>query len=279
MQVPVAEQGVVVEVDLGIDRHDPLIVGQHQRVDLGQTAVLFDEDLREPVDRIDRLFCGISRQAQRPGQRARLELLQPQVRVHPLLEDGGRVAAGDLLDLHAALATGHQHRLVPCAVDDDAEVELGGDRDGLGDHEFSDLHPGRSGLGRDHGLFKHRPARLLDLVGIFADFDVSGLAAAAGVDLGLDDDLAAADLLPGLPRFGRRVDHNSRGYGHARVFQHLPRLVFIYFHPDLPQHESLVCHKCMGNTGLQATSPPLGGNGLPQISRNGSSQLSVASCQ
>ena len=42
-QVGVTEQGVVVDGELGIERHQPAVVGQRQRVDLEQAGIERDE--------------------------------------------------------------------------------------------------------------------------------------------------------------------------------------------------------------------------------------------
>ena len=87
--------------------------------------------------------------------------------MEPGFLDRVRILCGDLLDLHAALGTGHHHRAALGAIDDDAEVILLGDVDGLGEHDLAHLDALRAGLLRDHRLGEHALARILgSLVGV-----------------------------------------------------------------------------------------------------------------
>src|SRR3546814_7088747 len=52
--VGVPEQRVVVEVHLGVERHDVAGTGHHQRVDLHQRGVELDERLVDRGDELDR---------------------------------------------------------------------------------------------------------------------------------------------------------------------------------------------------------------------------------
>ena len=103
---------------------------------------------------------------------------------HDLL---GRVVR-DLLDVHAAFGRDHERDARGFAVDQRREIELAVDRRAFLDVEPVDLLAVRPGLVRD----QHRaeqplrlPAHVLDRLD---DLDAAGLAAAAGVDLRLDDD-------------------------------------------------------------------------------------------
>src|SRR6266516_1922823 len=54
---PVAEHGVVVEVDFGVHRHQPPRLGDHQRVDLYQIAVLLQAGPVQVEDQVDAILA------------------------------------------------------------------------------------------------------------------------------------------------------------------------------------------------------------------------------
>jgi hypothetical protein len=74
-----------------------------------------------------------------------VEILEAEQRIDVQPGDRGRVALGDLLDVHPALRREHHQRLLGRAVEDDRRVVLGGDvRGGLDPHlvhgEAADVH-------------------------------------------------------------------------------------------------------------------------------------------
>ena len=122
-----AEQGVVVEGHLGVQRQHVARWRHHQRVDLRQAAILVEKDLRQARHDglgLRRLLGG---EAQIEGQPPGLERLQAGVGIDRRLEDLLRRFRGDLLDLDAALGAGHQHRQADGPVEHHAEVDLPGD--------------------------------------------------------------------------------------------------------------------------------------------------------
>ena len=138
-----------------------------------------------------------------------------------------------------ALGRRHQDRALQAAVDGQAEVELPGDVVADGDQHLLDHLPLGAGLVGDQGLAEQLgggPLRVLLrpdeldalghalLAGLQAAGDLQGLAPvvvgadgdplapAAGVDLRLDDDQAAAELVEGLGRLvGRGRRRSPRG--------------------------------------------------------------------
>ena len=120
---------------------------------------------------------------------------------------------GDLFDVHAALAGGHQHGAAARAIDHDAQVQLAGDVAAGFDQHAADGLPFGAGLDRDQPLAEqvagHRAgfvgaADQLHAVLLRVVFD-RAFAAAAGVDLGLDDGERAAQFLERGGRFVRRL--------------------------------------------------------------------------
>src|SRR6185295_18866504 len=101
------------------ERHDPAALGDDERVDLEQRAVLRDEAAVERVEELDevpeRLLAA---EAEREGEPARLEAGEAEHGVDVEGDDlVGRVV-GDLLDVHAALGRGHDRDAAAVAVEE-----------------------------------------------------------------------------------------------------------------------------------------------------------------
>src|SRR6266404_3097225 len=126
--VLVAVERVVVEVELGIERDHPPVLRDHQRIDLGQRAVLLEVGPEEAQDQGHALLELLPGEAETEREVARLEGLKPQRGVRPLADDLLRMGGRHLLDLHAARLRGHDHVGAAAAVEGHREVELGGDR-------------------------------------------------------------------------------------------------------------------------------------------------------
>ena len=144
-----------------------------------------------------------------PGRRVdgqRLDLLRRVVR--------------DRLDVHAALGRDDDGDAAGAAVDQQSEVEFLVDVDAVGDVEPIDLLAGRAGLDGDQRLAEHLGGVLADLVdrmgeadaalGVGAEFLELALAAAAGVDLRLDDPQRPGELLAPPRPLPRRSSPDSR---------------------------------------------------------------------
>ena len=199
--VGVAEQAVVVERHLGVQHDHVALRRHHQRVDLGQAAILVEEDPAQ--GRHDRL--GLRRllggEVEGVGQPAGLERLQAGARIDRRLEDGVRVAGRHLLDLDAALLAGHQHRQAGGAVEDHADVDLAGDVGRLLHQHLAHLLAVLAGLLGDERVLEHDLGDAGHVLALGEELDAAevgaavleaALAAAAGVDLGLEDDRLAA---------------------------------------------------------------------------------------
>jgi hypothetical protein len=119
--------------------------------------------------------------------RAGLVGLEAHEGVDGLLEDGVGVFLGDLLDLDAALGGGDEDVAPGVAVGGDGEVVLVGDVDAGGDEELGDVEALGAGLGETILLESMKRGGVGGVGGGVDELDEAGLAAAAGVDLGLDD--------------------------------------------------------------------------------------------
>ena len=184
----------------------------------------------------DRLLVRLALQAERVGDLAGLEGLEAHLRVERLLDDRGRVAVGDLLDLHPAELRRHERRHPDRPVEGDPEVELLGDVGRLLDEHLLHLPPLRAGLVR-HELHPDDPlGGLVGFVGGPRELDAAPLAAPAGVDLGLHDGLAA-EVLGDLTGLFRAVgDVPLRGRDTVAA-EDLLRLVLVDFHSSVPSSD------------------------------------------
>ena len=140
--------------------------------------------------------------------------MQPRQRFGPL----GR----DLLDVDSALLREHEQRLLLAAVEGDREVVLALDVRGLLDPELAD----------DVAVDVHAEDRLRvlrGLVGGVGELDPTGLPAAAGQHLGLDDDLCP-ELLGGCARLVRGRGDAPLRDGYPEAFEELLALVLVEVH-------------------------------------------------
>ena len=143
-----------------------------------------------------------------------------------------------MLDIHAAFRGNDQHRPAAAAIDDRAQVELAGDRAAFFDQHAVDGLAFRPGLDGDQLMAEDVGG---DRFGLFAAADQlhaalrgdvldGSLAAAAGVDLGLDHGHRPGQLDEGVGGGLGRVGHEPAGHGHARLAEDLLGLEFVNFH-------------------------------------------------
>ncbi len=119
-----AEQRVVVEAHLRVERQQLARAGDDQRIDFQQAAILGDEQpaefFQKPVGRFR--ARGIQRQMRR--QLADLKALQASIGPEWLLENSlGRVGR-HVLDVHAPFARHDQHRSRGRAIDHQAQIQF-----------------------------------------------------------------------------------------------------------------------------------------------------------
>ena len=137
-----------------------------------------------------------------------------------------RIASGSFsatcLDVHAAHAREHHHRLLGAAVEDDRGVVLLVDLGGLlhvqlVDGEAADVHA------------EDRLGVLLGLLAVVRELDAARLAAAADQDLGLDH-ARIAERLGGLDGLLDRRGGTPLRHGHAVLGEELLSLVLEEVH-------------------------------------------------
>ncbi len=125
---------------------------------------------------------------------ARLELGEADGGIDRHAHEAVGVGLGELLDLHAAVRRGDDHDPLGFAVEHEAEIEFARDVGRrLDQHALDHLARFAGLLGHQHPPEQRRGEVAHLLLGP-AQLDAAGLAAAAGMDLRLDDPGVAADL-------------------------------------------------------------------------------------
>ncbi len=216
------EVGVLVQRHLAVEGDDVAGAGRHQRVDLDEGGVLLDEDGPELLEHAGDLVGQLALEAGRRGDLGGLGRVDAGERVDGDAGQGLGPLDGQGLDLHTALLAGHGQPGAVGAVEQEGDVVLLRDVRALRDH-----HP----LDRV-ALDVHAQdvaGVALGLLGGRRDLDPAGLAAAADLDLRLDDD-DAADALGRGPRLLRSRGHLAGEHGYAVLLEHVARLVLVQVH-------------------------------------------------
>ncbi|MEZ5338838.1 MAG: hypothetical protein R3F46_11315 [bacterium] len=217
-----AVKRIVIEVHLGIDRHDLTLLGDHQRVDLRHLGIGGHEAVVELVDEA-RDRAGLRRvHAAHVDGLADLVILDADGRVDVDLGDLLGSAGCHFLDVHTTGGAEDQHNALVLAVEREAEVVLGFDVHGIRDEhtvhgQALDLHS------------EDLRGDLKGLLGILGELHASGLAAATGMHLGLDDH-HAADLLGDGPDFLRRACQLPMVCGDAELAHDFACLILVDLH-------------------------------------------------
>jgi hypothetical protein len=100
--VLVAEEGVVVEVDLGIQHHHVALLCDRQRVDLREAGVLLEVALRQRHEDLHHRADLFVAEAEIEGHLLGLEWLQTEFGIHSDLENLLWSLVCDFFDVHAA---------------------------------------------------------------------------------------------------------------------------------------------------------------------------------
>jgi hypothetical protein len=116
------------------------------------------------------------------------------------------------------------------AVEQQAQIELALHLQAFFDQHASDDAPLGPGLMRDQRHAEHLDCEVLGLVGRLGQLDAAALAAAAGVDLRLDDHDRAAETPCNFGGLGRREGHFAARHGDAVLGQNRFRLILVDFH-------------------------------------------------
>ncbi len=126
-QILLAEQRVVFDVDLGVERQKIALAGHDQRIDLHQTRIAVQI---QPIQRM----CDLaeltelrSAQPQAESQLPALKVLQPRGRMNVDPNDLLRRVLGDLFDIHAARGRSNERNAARLPIQYQAKVNLARD--------------------------------------------------------------------------------------------------------------------------------------------------------
>ena len=226
---------VVVEVDLGVERDHLAVVGEDERVDLGDGAVGLLVRLVERHDELDGLLERRPLEAEAEGDLARLVGAEPRRRVDVDLDDLLGRGLGHLLDLDAALGGGHDDVHAGRAVERHADVVLVRDVLGCRHEHLADELPLGAGLRRVELHAEDLLGRGPHVVDGGAELDAAAFAAPARVDLRLDDELRDAvggHRLGGLDGLFDRVGDDAALDGDAVLVEDFFGLILVDLHRE-----------------------------------------------
>ena len=199
-------QGVVVDIDLGVQRPQATILHHDQRIDLDLAQILLQQQPQHR--RHDALQRGdlLARQTQAERHFPCLIALETSGGIDLAVQYLFGVLGSDLLDVHAPGGGGHEDHAGAAPVHQGTKIQLTLQR-----LDFLDQH-GLYRQARAAGLMRHQPGADQSGCGGFGfgggvgQNDAARLAAAAAVDLGLDHPAVTAELAGGLGRFRRPAD-------------------------------------------------------------------------
>ncbi len=228
------EQRIGIEIELGVERDEPAVGRLDQRVDLEQRGVGLEITRQQREKQVACCCVHRLRQAHADRQPCGVSVAQPVERIDRDADDGLRVASGDLLDLHAAVAAADEGKRLRGAVGDHCEVVLVRDADRLLDPQSANQLPLCAGLRGAERMAEHAVGGVLDRPEAVDHFDAAAFAAPPGVDLRLDHPAATAKRTRRLCRFGCGVDQTAAWDRHAVAGEELFALIFVDLHAQQP---------------------------------------------
>ena len=240
-----AVKRIVVEAHLGIEGQHPAVFRFDQRVDLHQRGVGARERSVQRGHELHRRGAELARDPEIERDPPADPRRETDAGIHGELDDRFGPLRRDLFDLGAAFPAGDEHGRFDRPIQQDRQVKLPGDLDSLGHHQLAHLAPFGACLPGDQNVAEHPAGQLLDSARgsqhdapersiriraedrLTAGFVAEGaLAAAAGVDLGLDHDRLAESPGQSRGRLGS-VGHASARHGYAVLLQQRPGLILM----------------------------------------------------
>ena len=225
------EKRVVVQIELGVQGHEPAVGCQQPGIDLDQPCVQPFESAKHREQEVRGRCQQGPAQAQRQCDAARLKSVQTCQGVDALAYDRLRLAGRQILDVHAAARGGHQDGASQRSIDRHGHVHLA---TALEIKPFFDQQtPHHSAFGPCLLRNETRPQQVarvgLDLGERAREPHASAFAAAPGVDLRLDDD-RETDLIRDLAGLFYGPDSASARHGHAVARQQALGLMLMQLH-------------------------------------------------
>ncbi len=214
-QFGVAEDGVVVKAEFGVEADQVFFGGDYQRVDFQHGAVAGDEGFVESPQYRDGFVDQFAPQTEAEGDLAALEGGQADQRVNGFGEDLFGGFGGDFFDVHPPFGGGHDGDFGCAAVHYQRDVQFGGDVAAVFDQDAGDQLSFRSGLVGAEGHAEHLAGDQSHFVGGAGQFDAAPFAAAAGMNLGLDDPRPLTKALGPFAGAGAVVADVAVGDRHA----------------------------------------------------------------
>ena len=218
------------KVHFRIEADEIACARHHKRVDLQQARILLQQHLVERADELDALLDRISFKPQRKRDLAAVKAGIAGCRVDGHGEDFLRRLRRHFLDIHAALGRGYEGDARGGAVDQRGEIELAVNVAPVFHIDAPDFLALGAGLMGHQRHAEHALGFLAHLVDGLDHLDATALAAAASVDLRLDDPDRSAEFLGGAHRVFRRKGYRSPRNRHAELLQNRLRLVFVNVH-------------------------------------------------
>ncbi len=232
-----AVEGVAVEGDLGVEGEDLAGGGGDEGVDLDHGGVGIPEHGVEVLDELGGVLGLGAGELEGADELAELEVGDAVGGIDDDLGDLlGRVV-GDLLDFDAALGGGDDDGAGGGAVEEDGEVVFLFDVARDGEVDRLHLAAGGAGLDGDQGVVEHLAGDLpgvgLGLAELHAALVAVGegaLAAAAGVDLGLDHGRALGEGGEGGVELLGGLGGGALGDGHPVFLEQCLGLILVDVH-------------------------------------------------
>ena len=224
------EQGVAVEIELGVQRNDVALAVTVEWVDFDQRRIGLHVAGVELFAHVDELGLGVIRHVHAPGQFFALRIDQAHGGIDEDLDDLFGVVVCHFFNVHAAFAGGNEGHLLRSAVGYARQVVFLLDVGALFNIEASHFLAFGAGLVR-HKLHAQNLTRACpDVVDRPGHLHATALAAAACVDLRLDHPHRSSQLLGRFNCFLHSKGRNATRHGHLELAQDFLTLVFVDFH-------------------------------------------------
>ena len=225
-----AEQGVGVEVELGIQGDDVALAVAVQRVDFDQRCIGFHVALVELLEHIGSLGHRVGWHADATGDFLGLRIGQTNQGIDKHGDDFFGSGVGHFFDVHAAFAGGNERHFLGGTVGHNRHVVFFLNVCAVFNIEATDfLTFGASLVGFELHA-QNVTSQTLDIVNRLGNFDTTALATATGVDLCLDDPDRTTQLLCGFYRFLNCECGNAARHGHTKTAQDFLGLVLMNLH-------------------------------------------------